>query len=485
MTSTRTGGRLPLRVTLVATMAGLAALGLVIAGFASIAFLRGFLLDQVDRQLTDVANSVIDGPLRPGPEHANEGGPQPQVQRDISISLLAADGTLTIAVGPSGPEIPPWTQAEVRALGGKAVTLPSLDGSTSWRVIAVPASVGSVVVAQNVAAVDSTVRRLLGVELVSGAIIVGMLALLGVWVVRRALRPLTEVETTAAEIAAGDLSRRVPPYPATTEVGSLALSLNSMLGQIESAFRSREESETAARNSETRMRQFVADASHELRTPLTSIRGYSELYRQGALPDQAGVDRAMQRIEGEAVRMGGLVDDMLTLARQDQARDITYSLVDVASIARDAGDDARAAAPDRAISIDADGSALVTGDEPALRQVLGNLVSNALQHTAGSVRLGVNAHDDVVVVTVADDGPGLSPEDAAHVFDRFYRVDAARTRVHGGSGLGLSIVQSIVDEHGGTISLDSAPDRGTTITVTLPSAPLSPSEPPASDNLNA
>ncbi|MCX6460062.1 MAG: HAMP domain-containing sensor histidine kinase [Actinobacteria bacterium] len=473
MTSTHTGGRLPLRVTLVATMAGLAALGLLIAGFASIASLRGFLLDQVDRQLIDVANSVIEGPLRPGPEHSDEGGP-PRVQRDVSISLLAADGTLTIGVGSSGPEIPRWTQADVRALDGKAVTLPSLDGSTSWRAIAVPASTGSVVVAQNVAAVDSTVGRLVGVELVSGAIIVGLLALLGVWVVRRALRPLTEVEATAAEIAAGDLSRRVPPYPPTTEVGSLALSLNSMLGQIESAFRSREESEAAARNSETRMRQFVADASHELRTPLTSIRGYSELYRQGALPDQVGVDRAMQRIEGEAVRMGGLVDDLLTLARHDQARDVEYSPVDVAAIARDAGDDARAGAPARSISINAEGPALVAGDEPALRQVIGNLVSNALQHTAGSVRLGVSAQGDVVVVTVADDGPGLAPEDAAHMFDRFFRVDAARTRVQGGSGLGLSIVQSIVDDHGGTISLDTAPDRGTTITVTLPTTRPSP-----------
>jgi two-component system OmpR family sensor kinase len=315
--------------------------------------------------------------------------------------------------------------------------------------------------------------------------------------VRNSLRPLTEVERTAAAIAAGDLSQRVPAGDDRTEVGRLATALNGMLSRIEYGFRAQQASEEQARASETRMRRFVADASHELRTPLTSIRGFAELYRQGAVGTPEETARLMQRIESEGARMGVLVEDLLQLARLDQQRPLTLGPVDLAELAGDAVHDARAVQPDRPITLHLDEALsevpVVLGDEARLRQVVGNLVTNALVHTPPTAPVTVSVSDEpaptegtadgddggVVVLRVSDQGPGMAPEDAARVFERFYRADPSRVRTAGGTGLGLAIVSALVHAHGGTVYLDTAPGRGATFTVRLPRS--GPAAPPVPD----
>jgi two-component system OmpR family sensor kinase len=261
-----------------------------------------------------------------------------------------------------------------------------------------------------------------------------------------------------------------------------------MLGRIERSFRAQQASEEQARASEERMRRFVADASHELRTPLTSIRGFAELHRQGAVHGREETGRIMQRIEAEATRMGLLVEDLLQLARLDQQRPLTLGPVDLAELAGDAVHDARAVQPDRPVSLLLDESLtdapVVNGDEARLRQVIGNLVTNALTHTPVDARVTVRLSEDpadpgVVVLAVRDEGPGLAPADAERVFERFYRADSSRTRAAGGTGLGLSIVASLVAAHGGRVQLITAPGEGATFAVRLPRSgpPAPPPEP--------
>ena len=280
----------------------------------------------------------------------------------------------------------------------------------------------------------------------------------------------------------------LPDGDERTEVGRLSLALNGMLARIEWSFRAQQESEEQARASETRMRRFVADASHELRTPLTSIRGFAELYRQGAVGGPEETARLMQRIESEGARMGGLVEDLLQLARLDQQRPLTITPVDLAEVAGDAVHDARAVQPDRPISLQLDPSLselpVVLGDEARLRQVVGNLVTNALVHTPQTAPVTVTVSDEpaagdgtadaddggVVVLRVADGGPGMAPEDAARVFERFYRADKSQARTAGGTGLGLAIVKHVATNHGGEVSVWSREGSGSTFTLRLPSS---------------
>jgi two-component system, OmpR family, sensor kinase len=318
--------------------------------------------------------------------------------------------------------------------------------------------------------------------------------------VRANLRPLDEIEETAEAIADGHLDRRVPERDPRTEIGRLGRSLNSMLSQIETAFHAREESEAAAHRSEERMRRFIADAGHELRTPLTAIRGFAEYYRQrggmetrwdrdeapatGGGLTPSDLDRLMQRVEKEAARMGLLVEDLLLLARLDQQRPLARQPVDLLSLAGDAVHDTRLLAPDRTVDLSVQPGAafLVIGDEPRLRQVIGNLMSNALTHTPdgtpievsiGSGTLDPRLPDSPPAVTldVTDHGPGMTPEQAHRVFERFYRTDQARTRATGGSGLGLAIVNALVSAHGGVASVRTAPGKGATFRIALPLAP--------------
>jgi two-component system OmpR family sensor kinase len=289
-------------------------------------------------------------------------------------------------------------------------------------------------------------------------------------VVHRSLRPLYEVEQTAAAIARGERDLRVPERDPRTEVGRLSLALNGMLTQIQQALASSESSAEKARGSEERMRRFITDASHELRTPLTTIRGFAELYRQGAARDVAML---LSRIENEASRMGLLVDDLLLLARLDVQRPLEQHHVDLLALASDAVHDAQAIDPERSITMevfDGPGIPEVLGDEPRIRQVLSNLVANALQHTPENaevvVRIGTEGDD--VVLEVADKGPGMNHQDASRVFERFYRTDSSRARASGGTGLGLSIVDSLVHAHGGDVTVTTAPGEGCCFRVTLP-----------------
>ena len=322
--------------------------------------------------------------------------------------------------------------------------------------------------------VDHTLQRLLILELVVGATAVLLAAGLTSWGVRVGLRPLKRVTRTAQDVTAelspagSGLDRRVPDADPGTEVGQVAASVNTLLEAVETEF-------AARLRSEERMRQFLADASHELRTPLTSIRGYAELSRlQGHSTDSP--DDSMRRIEVEGTRMSRLVEDLLVLARGDQDMALRREPVEVDKLLAEAAHAVSSAYPERPLSIIGSGGAVVIADRDQLLRVLINLATNAAVHTpAGPIRLeairGRTPAGEAVALRVIDTGPGLAPEDAAHVFERFWRADKARSRAKGGSGLGMAIVAQIVAAHGGHVQFDSTVAGGTTVTVTLPVHP--------------
>jgi two-component system OmpR family sensor kinase len=455
----------PLRVRLVGVVVLLSALALTVSGLAASTALRGYLLDRVDQQLkASLTRMVVDEQLHGRAtdgrwtdpltdtfsEVIHEGGaPQIQLADDLSAPILPAD--LESRRGP--------------------FTVPSADGQLTWRVGVSVQDDFLVVVALPLNGVDLTMARLVRYEILGGAVVLVLLAGIASLVVRQSLRPLAQVEQAAEQIAAGDLSQRVPEGHLRTEVGSLSVSFNTMVAQIESAFAARSASEAQARISEQRMRRFIADASHELRTPLTSIRGFAELYRQGALPAGPDVDRAMSRVESEARRMGGLVDDLLLLARLDQQRPLERAPVDLVAVVGNLVHDLQAVAPDRVIRLEvSDIDCFVESDAGRLAQVFNNLATNALIHTTSAITLRVAAEADHAVVEVADNGPGVAEADRAQIFERFYRADSSRTRASGGSGLGLSIVAGLVQAHGGTVELIETPGGGATFRVELPLA---------------
>jgi two-component system OmpR family sensor kinase len=467
--------RTPLRVRLVVALLALVAVALAVTGVTATTQLRGYLVTQVDQDLHGQPPPYLSG--RAGAtDDAQFGSGRPEWLRLTSVQGAALGDD--VESGPSAPP-PKLTRAEIVAAGDEPFTVPATSGDSSWRVIVQQADIrgygpGIAVRAISLTDVDGTVHRLILIELLVGIVVLVLLGGAGYVVVRRSLRPLVEVEHTAAAIADGDLSRRVPETDPRTEVGRLSRALNGMLAQIESAFRAREASEVAARASEDKMRRFVADASHELRTPLTSIRGFAELYRQGAAAEPEDIARVMRRVEDSAAQMGVLVDDLLLLARLDQQRPLERAPVDLVAVAADAVQDARAMAPDREITLEvtAGEAAVVLGDELRLRQVLANLVSNALSHTpdGSQVDVEVEAAPQArqVRLSVRDRGPGLAASDASRIFERFFRADTSRTRSAGGTGLGLSIVAALVHAHGGQVGVDTAPGHGATFWVRLP-----------------
>jgi two-component system OmpR family sensor kinase len=480
--------RVPLRITLVALLVALVAVGLAATGLAATSLLRDYLTTQQDEELQATARE-IGASRRPegfcgSPRYASPGG---------FLGCITAEGRPVVFAGPMGdpgrlPDLERVADRVSNTRGGaeragrdgerQPFTVPSSDRSISWRMVTVTLPDGSTaLVATDLAGDERAIGRLVRIELAVGLIVLAVLGAAGYVLVRNSLRPLAGVERTARAIAAGDLSQRVPAGDDRTEVGRLSTALNGMLARIEQSFRAQQVSEGEARASEERLRRFVADASHELRTPLTSIRGFAELYRQGAVRTEGDVRRLMQRIEAEGGRMGLLVEDLLLLARIDQERPLTIGPVDLAGIAGDAVHDARAVQPDRPIVLHLDENLtdvpVVLGDEGRLRQVVGNLLTNALVHTPLDARVTVTVAEDpaaagTLVLTVADEGPGMDPEDAGRAFERFYRADASRTRSAGGTGLGLSIVASLVGAHGGSVALDTTRDRGTTVLVRLP-----------------
>jgi two-component system, OmpR family, sensor kinase len=542
-------GRVPMRIKLIAALLVLVALALAVISMVSLAVFRGYLQDRADAQLRALSQQVGDSSRIGLPYQAlSFEGYIIQLRDTQGQQLQCIQCTSSDLTGSGGPDVP-TSRSWLAANNNKLVTVPATHGGDNWRVLARPITYyetvqgfgqtgpnqpGTLIVGVDLGHLDQSVGWLARVDLVVSVIIVTALAIVGVAMVRASLRPLTDIERTAEAIAAGDLSRRVPYYDPRTEMGRLATSLNVMLAHVESAFQARAQSEAAARQSEERMRRFLADASHELRTPLTAIRGYAEYYRQrgglqngsaspaivqaspattgvspataaaahtsavassgtvpGSLADPSDrdepltrqdMDRIMERVEQESSRMGGLVEDMLVLARLDQQRPVERRPVDLLTLAADAVQDARVVAPSRSIDLTLGTGAafLVLGDEPRLRQVISNLMNNALTHTPDgspiSVRLLTgyqqgNPAVPCVILEVTDQGPGLTPEQASRVFERFYRADQARGRRTGGSGLGLAIVQALVAAHGGTVSLDTAPGHGATFRITLPLAP--------------
>ena len=473
----------PLRVRLVAILLALALAALVVTGAAALTLLRGQLIDRVDSQVQAVARSV----QQTGRLGGDGGGPErrdqlPTTQYGV---LLLDSGEQVVLVRRldsrvPAPDLRDVTPTAVEASAGRPFTVAAASGTGHWRVVALRVTVdstgatGTLVVGQGLEDVDETVARLGVVLLVVGLAVLAALGLLGWLAIRRAFRPLTQVEAVARTIAAGDLSGRVPEHPPSTEVGQLAASLNAMLSQIEQAFAVRQASEE-------RMRRFVSDASHELRTPLATVRGYAELYRQGAVSEPADVGQAMRRIETEATRMGALVEDLLTLARMDEQRPQQRDPVDLTVLAADAVQDARALDQDRDVTLGGIsgpvGPVVVEGDEPRLRQVVTNLVANALRHTpAGTpiellVGVGAGVDGGSGLLQVRDHGPGIAPDHARQVFERFFRSDAARGRGSGGgSGLGLAIVAAIVAGHRGQVGVSQTPHGGATFVVRLPLA---------------
>jgi two-component system, OmpR family, sensor kinase len=520
--------RTALRTKLITALLALVAVAVAAMSVSSAWVLRSYLTSQDDPQLRSayqflVNSSLTAQPGEPYPWHGFLVGVQ---QQGVPLSPSGAQSGPPGIGGSDQPQSLPavptsllWTDPHI----GKLVTVSAQSGSDTWRVITGPVSyelptasggteqiTGTLIVGVDLGNINATINRLAAADLVIGAIIVFVLALAIVAVVRTNLRTLVEIEETAGEIADGHLDRRVPERDPRTEIGRLGRSLNLMLSQIETAFHAQEESEASARHAEERMRRFIADASHELRTPLAAIRGFAEYYRQrGGLlkrrdkqetDDAAGtpdavvaaatgltpgdVDRLMGRVEKEAARMGLLVEDLLLLARLDHRRPLVRQPVDLLSLAADAVHDARVLAPDRTIELSvAPGAAyLVIGDEARLRQVIGNLMSNALTHTPDATPIEVSISSGVldprnsdptpaVLLDVTDHGPGMSAEQAQRVFERFYRTDRARTRATGGSGLGLAIVNALVTAQGGVASVRTAEGKGATFRIALPLAP--------------
>jgi len=458
----------PLRVALVAATLLLVACGLLASGVAVTSILRHTLVNRVDETLLDASRGWAQAPRRIPAAPAE--GPNPaRPPSNFYVRSVEPNGEIWMAVNDreAEPALP-----DNNDVGPVPVTVDSVRHSgVQWRAMTVRGPDGELTtVAIDLSDVQSTVRALTYAQVGIGLAVLLVLGVAGYAVVHRSLRPLVEVERTAAAIAAGQLDRRVPERDPRTEVGRLSLALNGMLAQIQRAMAASEESAEQARGSEERMRRFITDASHELRTPLTTIRGFAELYRQGAAYD---LEMLMSRIESEASRMGLLVEDLLLLARLDAQRPLDRSRVDLLTLATDAVHDARSIAPKREISVevfDGPGTPEVLGDEPRLRQVLSNLMANALQHTpeTAKVTVRVGTEDDQAVLEVCDEGPGMSAEDAQRVFERFYRADSSRARTSGGSGLGLSIVDSLVYAHGGTVRVTTAPGQGCRFTVSLP-----------------
>lgn len=457
-----------LRARLLSVTLALVTVGLAIAGTVTFSSLRSFLLDRVDAQLRDAQGPALTAIVRDREGFGGRpGGPGRRppglgdLPKDIVAAISDANGT--------GVLTPLGTTAAVPQRTATGFYTAELSAAGSYRFLSsgiTNAATGEqlrFVVGVPLEDVESTLGRLLVIEILVGLGVLGAIGATGLWLVRLGLKPLSDIETTAAAIAAGDLSRRVDHPPTSTEVGRLSASLNTMLGTIEESFAEREESER-------RLRQFVADASHELQTPLTSVRGYAELFRRGAADRPEDLANAMHRIEAESERMGLLVDDLLILARLDQGRPIARERVDLITLVGELVGDARVVDPDRPIAVDALGSLVIVGDEQRIRQVVANLLSNARTHTpAGtSIRVAVRSDGADALVTVADSGPGMSAEHAARVFERFFRADPSRARASGGSGLGLSIVAAIVAAHGGTVAVDTAPSQGATFTVRLP-----------------
>jgi two-component system, OmpR family, sensor kinase len=472
-----------LRSRLVVVIAALVGTGLLVADIAGVLLLRSYLVQRVDEQLASFVRRAPRFPIDTAFRRTPQFGPS------TTTRYYADDGEVVV-VPPSSGELPDFGSFESLRAHAEAGAF-TVDG---WRVEVIRVDEGYAVAGVSLAEVDQTEKRLLVISGVVSFLVLGGIVVAAATVARVGLRPLHRMEAAAAEIAGGDLTRRVEDADPHTELGRLGIALNTMLVQIETAMAERT-------GSEQRLRGFLADAAHELRTPLTSIQGFAELYRRGGARPGPELDEAMGAIGSEVGRMRLLVNDLLLLARLDEERPLDRRPVDLLEVAAATVRDAHVRVPTRFVLLgplhegeDTFDPVTVDGDEARLRQVATNLVANALQHTPDDaevmVRVGrtvpnggsggrpaavageaLAADTPAAVIEVADTGPGLVQADAARVFERLFRAEGSRSRRHGGAGLGLSIVASIVRAHGGRCELWTAPGEGARFRVLLPTGP--------------
>ncbi len=478
---------LSLRARLLAGVAVVAII-LVAAAWAIVSNTRNHLVDQVDEHLVATADIDRDGRLGDGlfdrrhdesargnhlPSHESnlQSREQPGRLSNMFEGAVHRNRGLETLFEPNLPDqaySPPdldWNTVVNRI--SEPFTASAVDDDVRYRVLAVELRDIIFVRALPLTDVEETVDRLIQFVVFGAGSIFLVLTAVAWWVIRLGIQPIRAMTDAATEIADGNLSLRVPePKTVGTEAGALARGLNVMLGRIKTAVDSQAQSQE-------RLRRFVADASHELRTPITTIRGYAELYRQGGLAEGRDLEDAMRRTEQEAQRLDRLVEDMLTLARFDQERPIGLSEIDLSTIIADTEADARVAAPNHVFAATIEPDISITGDEDRLRQVLANVVNNAAVHTPPGTSVTIDARrlDDNVVVEISDNGPGIDSDHLARITERFYRADPSRSREHGGSGLGLSIADTVVQAHGGSLDVASEPDLGTSVTITLPLRP--------------
>jgi two-component system OmpR family sensor kinase len=469
----------------------LTAFGFILSSVVAKQALEGYLIGQVDTQLIALSKTslpiiAVAGIVREEAEeefeHRQEGhdreeipprprNPFSRIPTTTSLTVLDADGVVTGRLGGdlNSAQIADYLSGfDINDVNEKAERPFTVKGEgEDFRALAValPNNSGSIIAAQSLGDLDRTVGKLGFFFLLIGLSLLTLIAIAARIVIKIGMRPLEDVEKTAEQIAAGDLSARMPEANPDTEVGRLVTSLNSMLTRIESSFAVRKESEE-------KLRRFVADASHELRTPLTAIRGFSELYRQGAVTGEVATRELLGRIEGESKRMGSLVEDLLLLARLDQSREMASKPVDLAEVVDSAVISARAAGPEHPVIFTKPSSEIfVLGDEPRIHQVIANLLANARTHTPVGTEISVSINQDIdgVRISVSDKGPGLSHSDQEKIFERFYRADTSRVRVDGeGSGLGLSIVDAVMKAHNGSVTVVSELGKGATFTLFFP-----------------
>lgn len=473
---------LSLRTQLVLVTSVLIALAIAVTSLVAISALRAQMVHQLDEEMKASSSSLVSSV---GTSQTRQDG----AVGSYRVYVLDQHGNVMYSIAGADqqaenePVLTGWDSEKVKKYHETGTTVNSRTGSNDWRIMPISlesstnGQASSMVIALPLKQTNQVVA-LVGVLTFAFGLATLAAAIAMTWViVTRTFEPLARVEQTAAKIAAGDLSQRIEDYNPSNEIGNLAISLNTMLAQIDSSF-------NAQAKSEAKMRRFVGDASHELRTPLVSIRGYSELYRQGALPNDEAVATAMGRIESESKRMGQLVEDLLTLARIDERRESKLAPFDLFHLAVDASNDAYATSPDREVSLVgltddvAPTSAPVIGDESRMRQVVANLLTNAMRYTpAGTpLEIAVGVREDVPgyplsVIEVRDHGPGIHGEDRERVFERFYRTDTSRSRETGGTGLGLSIVAAILEQHDGSVHIEETSGGGATFVISLPFYP--------------
>jgi two-component system OmpR family sensor kinase len=476
--------RWSLRNRLVLATLALATIAIGASDLAATNSLRSFLIGQADSQLNEVVQTSMLRLDRAGiePEVSGEEDdmntlrplrPLGGVPTTTAVTLLDLEGNIVGQVGGQFTnsidiqEFHKLTPAKVALRKGKPFTIPGANGQPDIRAIAriLPSGIGTVVISVALDSVDRTLKGLRGIFLLISLIVLLIIGFVARSLIKLSLKPLSKIEDTAAAIADGNLSARLPEVNSNTEVGRLTGSLNTMLSRIEESFAIRTESES-------KLRRFVADASHELRTPLTAIRGFAELHRQGAVVGEEKTKELISRIEKESIRMSSLVEDLLLLARLDQSRELTIDPVDINHLVSEAIASARAASPGYEITVTTTSDEVfVLGDSMRIHQAVSNLLANARTHTPMGTQISVEIaqNESDVQISVSDNGHGLSQEDQTRIFERFFRADPSRARVSGeGSGLGLAIVDAIIKAHGGSVEVKSELGKGAIFTLHFP-----------------